>query len=118
YPEARWCVHEPVDNESAHAASQAVFGQRVNTLYRFDQANVVVALDSDFLSCHATSTRYAHDFMNRRRVADGQNEGMNRLYSIESTPTNTGAAADNRLGLPASEIEGFARRLAAELGIS
>ena len=36
---------------------------------------------------------------------------MNRLYAIESTPTLTGAKADNRLALKASEIEAAARAL-------
>ena len=43
---------------------------------------------------------------------------MNRLYSVESTPTNTGAMADHRLRMRASDIEGFARALARELGLN
>ncbi len=43
---------------------------------------------------------------------------MNRLYSVESTPTSTGAMADHRLRLRASDIEGFARALARELGLN
>ncbi len=43
---------------------------------------------------------------------------MNRLYVVESTPSNTGAMADHRLPLRAAEIEAFALALAAELGIS
>ena len=38
---------------------------------------------------------------------------MNRLYAIESTPTLTGAKADHRLALRASEIEAAARALSA-----
>ena len=42
---------------------------------------------------------------------------MNRLYAIESTPTLTGAKADHRLALKASEIEGVrARSWPAALG--
>ena len=40
---------------------------------------------------------------------------MNRLYAIESTPTLTGAKADHRLRLRASEVEGIARELAAAI---
>src|SRR5262249_27178373 len=39
---------------------------------------------------------------------------MNRLYAIESTPTLTGAKADHRLPLRASEIEAAARALSGE----
>ena len=38
---------------------------------------------------------------------------MNRLYVVEGTPTPTGASADHRLALRSSEIEGFARAVAA-----
>src|ERR1043165_3754570 len=41
---------------------------------------------------------------------------MNRLYAIESTPTNTGAMADHRLSVRPSEIEGAAQAIAAALG--
>jgi molybdopterin-containing oxidoreductase family iron-sulfur binding subunit len=42
---------------------------------------------------------------------------MNRLYAVEATPSNTGAMADHRLPLRASEVERFARALAAALGV-
>src|SRR5260370_14322407 len=42
---------------------------------------------------------------------------MNRLYVVEPTPSVTGATADHRLPLRASEVELFARALAAKLGI-
>src|SRR2546427_1165137 len=37
---------------------------------------------------------------------------MSRLYAVECTPSNTGAMADHRLPLRASEIETFTRTLA------
>jgi molybdopterin-containing oxidoreductase family iron-sulfur binding subunit len=55
--------------------------------------------------------------MDRRRVRK-ETTTMNRLYAVESAPTLTGAIADHRLALKASEIEAFARALAAELGIN
>jgi molybdopterin-containing oxidoreductase family iron-sulfur binding subunit len=43
---------------------------------------------------------------------------MNRLYVVEGTPTPTGASADHCLPLRSSEIEGFARSVAAGLGLA
>jgi molybdopterin-containing oxidoreductase family iron-sulfur binding subunit len=43
---------------------------------------------------------------------------MVRFYAVESTPTNTGAKADHRLPLRASEIENFTRALAGQLGVA
>src|SRR5439155_26135250 len=47
----------------------------------------------------------------------GEQKRTNRLYAVESTPRMTGATADHRLPLRASEMEHFARGVAARLGI-
>jgi molybdopterin-containing oxidoreductase family iron-sulfur binding subunit len=82
------------------------------TIYHFDRADIIVALDADFLACGPGSVRYSREFSDRRRVLDDRKE-MNRLYAVESTPTLTGAKADHRLPIAASDIESFARQLAA-----
>jgi molybdopterin-containing oxidoreductase family iron-sulfur binding subunit len=43
---------------------------------------------------------------------------MNRLYAVETTPGLTGAAADHRLPLRASEVEGLARLIASRIGVA
>ena len=109
FPQARWHQFDAVTRpgQTVDAAAQ--------TIYHFDKADVIVALDSDFLSCGPGSVRYSRDFADRRRVTDERKE-MNRLYAVESTPTLTGGKADHRLPLAASDIEGFARQLAAAVG--
>jgi len=104
FPQARWHQYDPIARDSGSDA-----------IYHFDKADVVVALDSDFLSCGPGSVRHQKDFATRRRVTDERKE-MNRLYAIESAPSLTGVKADHRLALKAAEIEGFARQLAASLG--
>jgi molybdopterin-containing oxidoreductase family iron-sulfur binding subunit len=95
----------------------AAFGQPVNTLYRFERADRIFAIDSDFLSCGPGNLWYGRDFTSKRRLVEGKRD-MNRLYVVESTPTLTGAKADHRLPLRPSEIEGFARAVAAGLGVA
>ncbi|HYJ45603.1 MAG TPA: hypothetical protein VEV81_03245, partial [Pyrinomonadaceae bacterium] len=112
---AKWHQFEPASHGNIHAGSVAAFGEPVNTIYRFDQADRILALDSDFLACGPGNVRYARDFAARRRVG-GDKKTMNRLYAVESTPTNTGAMADHRLSVRPSEMEGVARSLAAALG--
>jgi molybdopterin-containing oxidoreductase family iron-sulfur binding subunit len=53
-----------------------------------------------------------------RRRFDGDRGPINRLYSVESSPTNTGTRADHRLPLRASQILTFARAVAAQLGVA
>ena len=81
----------------------------------FDKADVVLSLDADFINCGPGSVRYQRDFAAGRRVMDDR-KVMNRLYAIESTPTLTGAKADHRLSVKASEVEAVARELAGAVG--
>ncbi len=115
-PQARWHQYEAVGNNAATAGARLAFGQPVNTVYHFDRADRVLALDSDFLAAGPGDLRHARDFIDRRRVVAGKTE-MNRLYVVETTPTNTGAKADHRLSIRPSELEGFARALAVVLGV-
>ena len=43
---------------------------------------------------------------------------MSRLYAVESSPSLTGAMADHRISLRASEVELLARAVAKELGVA
>lgn len=115
-PTAKWHQYDPAGRDNAREGSRLAFGQYANTVYRFDKADVVLSLDSDFLACGPASLRYAHDFASKRRVTEGKRE-MNRLYVVESTVTNTGSVADHRLAMRPSEVEAFARELASQLGV-
>jgi len=108
YPQAKWHVYEPVNRDNVLEGAKLAFGQPVETRYDFEKADVIVSLDADFLYAgFPGNVRYIRDFA-KRRNPDGN---MNRLYVIESTPTTTGAKADHRLPVRASEIEGIAYAL-------
>jgi Fe-S-cluster-containing dehydrogenase component/anaerobic selenocysteine-containing dehydrogenase len=114
-PRAKWHQYDPAGMHSARAGSSQAFGQPVNTTYRLDRADIVLALDSNFLACGPGSTRYAHDFAMRRKR--GSRLDMNRLYSVESTMTATGGKADHRLPLKYRDVAVFTRELAATVGV-
>ena len=124
FPQARWHQWDPVPRDGARAAAAQGAGRPADAIYHFDKADVVVTLDADVLTSGAASVRYARDFADRRRAGvDTEHEaggeapaGMSRLYAIESSPTLTGAKADNRLALRASEIEAAARALSGAAG--
>ena len=116
YPAAKWHTWEPAGSGGARIGAQMAFGGPVNTYYRFDEAEVIVSLDSDFLCSGPSAVRYANDFMARRRVRQGRAE-MNRLYAVDSFPSNTGAKADHHIAMKASDVERFAFALAAALGV-
>ena len=112
YPQAKWHQWQPVNNDNARAGAMMAFGQPVNITYKFDVAQRVLSLDSDFLSGHPPYLRNAREFMGRRRVTEN-NRDMNRLYVIETTPTNTGAIGDHTWVVKPSEFEGLVRTIAS-----
>ncbi len=115
YPQATWHQYDPVSRDGARMGARQATGTATEPIYHFDKADVVLALDADFLACGPGSVRYQKDFAARRRVTD-ERKDMNRLYAIESTPTLTGAKADHRLPMRAREIEAVAREIAAAIG--
>jgi len=113
YPQAKWHVYEPANRDNVLEGAKLAFGEPVETQYRFENADVIVSLDADFLSAgFPGNVRYIRDFAKKRNP----DAPMNRLYVIESNPSATGAKADHRLPMRAAEIDGFARSLATALG--
>jgi MoCo/4Fe-4S cofactor protein with predicted Tat translocation signal len=116
FPQARWHQWEACGRDSVREGSKLAFGKYTNTVYRLDKADVILSLDSDFLYSGPGAVRHARDFA-ARRDPNGP-RSMNRLYVVEQAATTTGAMADHRLAIRACDIEGFARALAAALGVS
>lgn len=117
FPEARWHQYEPVNRDAVYAGARIAFGEDVEPQYRFEKAEIILSLDADFLFGMPGSVRYAREFSAKRKVRDEHGK-MTRLYMAESAPSITGAMADHRLSLRASEIEAFARAVAQEMGLA
>jgi Fe-S-cluster-containing dehydrogenase component/anaerobic selenocysteine-containing dehydrogenase len=109
FPRARWHQYEPVNRDNAYEGARLAFGEPLETRYDFTRAAVVVSLDADFLSSMPGSVRYARDFKSGDRK---------RLYALESTPTLTGAKADHRFAVRASQIDLTTREMAKALDSS
>ena len=116
FPEAKWHQYEACSRDNEREGARLAFGKPVNTVYRIEQADVIVALDSNFLVAGPGHVRYAREFSRRRNI-EGPASSLNRLYVFESMPTSTGAMADHRFPIRATEVEGFAWQLAAAIGV-
>ena len=99
------------------ALAGTFLAQGVNVQYDLSGADVIVSLDADFISSAAYPGfhKLVRDYAARRKQPEN---GMNRLYAVESTTTTTGMKAEHRLGLRASEIPAFAAALAQAVGAS
>jgi MoCo/4Fe-4S cofactor protein with predicted Tat translocation signal len=112
YPQAKLVQWEPINRDSAMAASKAAFGSYTDAQYKLENADVILSLDADFLGgiAHPGFLPMAAAFAERRRYEEDKT--MNRMYVVESMSTVTGLKADHRLALRPSELVAFAGALA------
>src|SRR5208282_5605942 len=109
WPKAKLVQYDP-------ALAGTFLASGMSVQYDLSQADVIVSLDADFLSgaSYPGFHKLVRDYAARRKMPEN---GMNRLYVVESTPTTTGMKAEHRLGLRASEIPAFAAALATAVGV-
>ena len=117
YPGMKWHQWDAAGRDNAREGHRLAFGNYVNVAYDFTKAAVILSLDSDVLDLGPGHLRYAKDFASRRRVRKGQTMAINRVYAIESGPSGIGSMADHRLPVKPSKVEGYARAIAAGLGL-
>lgn len=110
FPGMLWAEYEPLGDDEAVTATAAAFGPGVRLLPKFDRADVVLAIDSNFLDPIEMGIGYAAGF-SARRNPDQKGAPMNRLYVVENHFTPTGGMSDHRLRCKASEMGEFTRRL-------
>ncbi|HEY4363945.1 MAG TPA: TAT-variant-translocated molybdopterin oxidoreductase [Bryobacteraceae bacterium] len=117
FPKAKWVEYEAFQRNAGRAGAMIAFNEAVSPQTDFSKAKVIVALDSDFLGQDWQTPLPTKQFSSRRHMDSEEDfDKINRLYSVESQFSITGANADHRLRLRGSEIKQFAADLAAALG--
>jgi MoCo/4Fe-4S cofactor protein with predicted Tat translocation signal len=86
FPQARWHVHDPLEG-----GPTGVGGEPLAERLDLERADVIFALDADFLSTRPDALRLTRQFSRRR-----SGESCNRLYVAESALSLTGIRADHR----------------------
>jgi len=114
FPNADWVVYEPVSNENIYKGLELATGEYYQPVYDYEQANVVLTLDADFVMLENENIVNAKKFADARRVTSEDDE-MNRLYAVESSYTLTGGMADHRMRVQSRQIGVFALALANAL---
>ncbi|MFZ4598942.1 MAG: TAT-variant-translocated molybdopterin oxidoreductase [Terrimicrobiaceae bacterium] len=115
FPGLLWAEYEPLGDEAAVKSTEAAFGDGIRLLPKFDRADVILAVDSDFLNPSETGIGYSAGF-SARRNPNQKGAPMNRLYVVENHFTTTGGMADHRLRCKVSDSGEFLRRLGAVVG--
>ena len=106
HPDAAVHMYAPFSAERA--------GNDLVPHYEVGLADIIVSIDSDFLSTGPFNLRYARKFADNRRIA-GPSNPMNRLYVIEPGFTSTGVAADHRFAVRPRDIPTIAQALLASV---
>ena len=68
-PAARWHQYEPVPRDNIYEGARLAFGRPVETLTRLEKADVILALDFDFLAPGPGALPRIREFAARRRAA-------------------------------------------------
>lgn len=116
FPKAKWVTYEPVSDENIVEGIQTATGKKYQPEYRFDNAKMILSLDSDFLLMESNNIINSQRFADSRHV-DDEHGDMSRLYTVESGFTITGAMADHRMRLQSRQIGAFAAALGLELQV-
>lgn len=115
WPGAAFHFHAPASPVNVWEGARIAFGRALEPRFELGGADVIVALDSDFLSRGPAHLRLARQFADGRRLV-ASSDAMNRLYAIEPLPTVTGAAADHRLRVRARDVQALAAALLEAIG--
>lgn len=103
YPSAKIYSYEQFNHSVRNSAWKKCYGSAEFPVIKWNEVEVVVSLDADFLG--ADSNRIE----NTRLFAEGRdvmNKKFNRLYTVESTLSLTGMNSDYRLRLkPEAQFE-------------
>jgi molybdopterin-containing oxidoreductase family iron-sulfur binding subunit len=114
FPAARVTFHAPGRSDTASRGASLAFGRPLQAVHDLRKADVILALDADFLATGPFHLRHAQHFAERRRPA-APGAPMSRLYVVEPALSPTGSLADHRLQRRPSDVHGVAAAVAAEL---
>ena len=140
FPKAQWFTHDAIDTGIHQRAATQAFGPRiedigstqipVKPIFHFDKAKVILSLDCDFLGGEDDAHNHIKKFAAGRKIIKeeqtlftlgggeqkGSQDTMSRLYAVESLFTLTGANADHRLRVAASNAGQIANSILDYVG--
>ncbi|NTV84414.1 MAG: molybdopterin oxidoreductase, partial [Bacteroidales bacterium] len=97
-----WIQYDPISFSAILEANQKCFGKAVIPDYHFQNADLVVSFNADFLGTWLAPVHFIPGYTSRRVPGHGQKE-MNRHIHFESGMSLTGSNADVRIKIKPSE---------------
>lgn len=113
YPNTKIYSHTLVNDEQRRSAWLECYGTNEYPSVKFDQANIILALDADFLGNEGSYIENMRKYAAKREVV-GKTD-FNRLYVAEGRLSATGMMADYRLRISPTQQMDFVYSLINEL---
>ncbi len=104
YPNTRVVSYDTAGTSALVQVHRDAIGRAAVPGYDFSKADVVVAIDCDFLGSWVFPSLFNEQYGRRRKVVNQVRPTMNRHYQIESTMSMTGSNADHRIRVKPSHI--------------
>ncbi|NVJ85882.1 MAG: TAT-variant-translocated molybdopterin oxidoreductase [Algoriphagus sp.] len=95
-------MYDPLSNYGIAKASETYYGQSVVPSYFFDKAKTIVSFGADFLGSWISPIEFAGQYAKTRKISK-ENPVMSRHFQFESNLSLTGANADYRTPIKASQ---------------
>lgn len=95
-------TYDPVSNFGITRAAELTYGSAILPTYHFDKANVIVSFGADFLGTWISPIEFAKQYAQGRKISKDK-PVMSRHYQFESNLSLTGANADYRTPIKASQ---------------
>lgn len=103
FSSAKVVTYDPVSSSALLDANERNFGIRAIPNYRFDQAEVIVSFNADFLGTWISPVEYTKGYVKGRKIDDITKASMSRHIQVENHMSLTGSNADNRILVRPSE---------------
>ena len=114
-------TYDPISNYGITKANETYYGQAVIPSYHFDKAKTIVSFGADFLGSWISPIEFAGAYAKTRKITKEKPE-MSRHYQFESNLSMTGANADYRTPIKASQsglaVLALYNAIAAKAGVA
>lgn len=121
YPSLNHVTYEPISVSAVIEANIRSFGADAIPDYKFEEADLVVGFNADFLGTWIFPLNYAPRYIQRRKLTEGQ-KSMSYHVQFETNLTITGSKADKRVPIRAADekllLAATYAKLASKFGIS
>jgi molybdopterin-containing oxidoreductase family iron-sulfur binding subunit len=113
FPTTKVYSYQLINDMEKRRAWNDCYGNNQMPVTKFDAADVILALECDFIGTEGNPIEQIRKYTSRRNVDDAKN--FNKLYAVEADYTLTGACSDVRLRLSPENQYAFVLALINEL---